>query len=124
MVLDDAMANNIASPPFPFEQEIRTHFRLKAASIREQIVAWRKLDDGLGIDGANMGGGGLALDETGGVGGKRKTTGSGASAQDKTAFEKAADKVLTLLAELEGDKAREHSGSASPVKKRGKKGTR
>ncbi|WWC92891.1 uncharacterized protein L201_007853 [Kwoniella dendrophila CBS 6074] len=46
MVLVDAMANNINSPPYPFENEIKTHFRLKARSIKQQIENWKALDDG------------------------------------------------------------------------------
>ncbi|KAK8849763.1 hypothetical protein IAR55_005099 [Kwoniella newhampshirensis] len=49
MVLADAMANNIKCPPFPFENEIRTHFRLKAEDVRKQITRWKALDDGQAI---------------------------------------------------------------------------
>ena len=51
MVIKDAMTNNLRSPPFGcesvvggsllltdvVENEVKTHFRLKAASIREQL---------------------------------------------------------------------------------------
>lgn len=46
MVLVDAMANNLKNPPFPFENEIKTHFRLKAKSIRAQLDRWKAEDDG------------------------------------------------------------------------------
>ncbi|OCF77874.1 ubiquitin-conjugating enzyme family protein [Kwoniella mangroviensis CBS 8886] len=51
MVLVDAMGNNIKNPPHPFENEIRTHFRLKSKSIRQQIKKWKELDDGKGTSG-------------------------------------------------------------------------
>nr|XP_018260191.1 uncharacterized protein I303_07108 [Kwoniella dejecticola CBS 10117]OBR82349.1 hypothetical protein I303_07108 [Kwoniella dejecticola CBS 10117] len=51
MVLVDAMANNIKRPPYPFETEIKAHFRLKAKSIKEQIEKWKKLDDGKAVSG-------------------------------------------------------------------------
>lgn len=46
MVLVDAMANNLKNPPFPFENEIKTHFRLKAKAIRAQLDRWKAEDDG------------------------------------------------------------------------------
>nr|XP_019043448.1 ubiquitin-conjugating enzyme family protein [Kwoniella bestiolae CBS 10118]OCF22378.1 ubiquitin-conjugating enzyme family protein [Kwoniella bestiolae CBS 10118] len=51
MVLVDAMANNIKNPPLPFENEIKTHFRLKSKSIRQQIEKWKDLDDGKPVTG-------------------------------------------------------------------------
>ncbi|BEJ13516.1 hypothetical protein CspHIS471_0306900 [Cutaneotrichosporon sp. HIS471] len=46
MTVIDAMANNIKSPPKPFEAEIKEHFRLKADAVRAQLEAWKVLDDG------------------------------------------------------------------------------
>ncbi|GMK56583.1 hypothetical protein CspeluHIS016_0304230 [Cutaneotrichosporon spelunceum] len=46
MTVIDAMANNIRSPPTPFEVEIKEHFRLKTGAIRAQLEAWKALDDG------------------------------------------------------------------------------
>ncbi|EIW71417.1 hypothetical protein TREMEDRAFT_27247 [Tremella mesenterica DSM 1558] len=37
MVVKDAMANNLRNPPAAFESEIKTHFRLKARSLRAQL---------------------------------------------------------------------------------------
>lgn len=40
------MLGNIRSPPEPFGDVIRTHFRLKARSISAQLDKWLTLDDG------------------------------------------------------------------------------
>lgn len=40
MVLVDAMGNNLRNPPYPFEDVIKTHFRLKANAIRAQLDKW------------------------------------------------------------------------------------
>lgn len=40
MVLIDAMGNNLRNPPYPFEDVIKTHFRLKANAIRAQLDKW------------------------------------------------------------------------------------
>ncbi|EKM59917.1 uncharacterized protein PHACADRAFT_250718 [Phanerochaete carnosa HHB-10118-sp] len=46
MVVRTAMLNNLKNPPEPFEDVIRTHFRLKARSITKQLDEWLKQDDG------------------------------------------------------------------------------
>lgn len=46
MVVNTAMLGNIKNPPEPFGDIIRTHFRLKARSIREQLDRWLAQDDG------------------------------------------------------------------------------
>ncbi|PPQ63873.1 hypothetical protein CVT24_009499 [Panaeolus cyanescens] len=46
MVVKTAMLGNLRTPPEPFEDVIRTHFRLKATSISKQLDEWLKLDDG------------------------------------------------------------------------------
>ncbi|ORY34658.1 hypothetical protein BCR39DRAFT_513852 [Naematelia encephala] len=51
MTIADAMANNIKTPPYPFENEIKTHFRLKSQWIRKQLDRWKALDDGHPISG-------------------------------------------------------------------------
>lgn len=40
------MLANLRSPPEPFEDVIRTHFRLKARSIMKQLDEWLAQDDG------------------------------------------------------------------------------
>ncbi|KAL4245719.1 hypothetical protein ABKN59_001670 [Abortiporus biennis] len=46
MVVKTAMLDNLKNPPEPFEDVIRTHFRLKARSICTQLDSWLQLDDG------------------------------------------------------------------------------
>ncbi|WVQ77522.1 hypothetical protein IAR50_007208 [Cryptococcus sp. DSM 104548] len=104
MVLLDAMANNIKNPPYPFENEIRTHFRLKAKTIRQQIERWRALDDKQEILGDNW----RAKDDPGNT-----------NPESKRGFAHCAKEVLRLLDELEGkapapvDAAGEASGSGN-----------
>ena len=40
------MLGNLKNPPEPFEDVIRTHFRLKAKSIGAQLDDWLSKDDG------------------------------------------------------------------------------
>lgn len=40
------MLGNLRSPPEPFEDVIRTHYRLKARSVSEQLDKWLEEDDG------------------------------------------------------------------------------
>ncbi|KAF9780320.1 ubiquitin conjugating enzyme family protein [Thelephora terrestris] len=56
MVIRTAMLGNLRNPPEPWENVIRTHFRLKARSIAKQLNHWLQLDDGRQIseDGANI----------------------------------------------------------------------
>ncbi|KAF7332161.1 Baculoviral IAP repeat-containing protein 6 [Mycena kentingensis (nom. inval.)] len=63
MVVKTAMLQNLQHPPEPWADIIRTHFRLKAASISEQLDKWLALDDGkptmgdgAGIDGVRTAG--------------------------------------------------------------------
>ena len=51
------MLGNLKNPPEPFEDVIRTHFRLKANSIIKQLDGWLAEDDGAGTmgDGAGLG---------------------------------------------------------------------
>ncbi|WVR07973.1 hypothetical protein IAU60_005016 [Kwoniella sp. DSM 27419] len=86
MTLIDAMANNLKTLPFPFENEVSTHFRLKAEAIRKQIEQWRKLDDGQPV----------AAD-----GYVAPYLGSGTQGSSSmTCFERAAAEMLTLLDDL------------------------
>lgn len=77
--------------------EIRTHFRLKAKAIREQITKWKALDDGKSTDGPNNGGG-LNMHSSSG---RKLAT---ALAVTKTDFETKADAVKKLLKDLESGK--------------------
>lgn len=84
MVVNTAMLGQLKNPPEPFGDLIRTHFRLKAKAITQQLDAWVKLDDGR----ATVGDGGGA--SPGGPGG------SGASAH----FLKDVDELKKLIAAL------------------------
>ncbi|KAG7449236.1 uncharacterized protein BT62DRAFT_964259 [Guyanagaster necrorhizus] len=46
MVVKTAMLGNLKNPPEPFEDIIRTHFRLKARTISAQLDQWLAMDDG------------------------------------------------------------------------------
>ncbi|THV08584.1 hypothetical protein K435DRAFT_740799 [Dendrothele bispora CBS 962.96] len=46
MVVKTAMLGNLKNPPEPFADVIRTHFRLKARAISEQLDRWFAQDDG------------------------------------------------------------------------------
>jgi len=54
MVVRTAMLGNLKTPPEPFADIIKTHFRLKANSISEQLDEWLSQDDGrpIAADGA------------------------------------------------------------------------
>jgi hypothetical protein len=49
------MVGNLKTPPEPFGDIIRTHFRLKAVSIEQQLDKWLTMDDGKPTDGRNGG---------------------------------------------------------------------
>lgn len=46
MVVKSAMLGNLKTPPEPFSDIIRTHFRLKAKSLSAQLDDWLNQDDG------------------------------------------------------------------------------
>ena len=50
------MLGMLKNPPEPFEEVIRTHFRLKSRSIMQQLDKWLEEDDGkpTTADGANL----------------------------------------------------------------------
>lgn len=52
------MLGNLQSPPEPFEDIIRTHFRLKSKEISKQLDKWLAEDDGhpTSSDGGGYGG--------------------------------------------------------------------
>ncbi|KAJ4481506.1 ubiquitin conjugating enzyme family protein [Lentinula edodes] len=58
MVVKTAMLDALQNPPEPFEDVIRTHFRLKARSLKKQLDSWLKEDDhrALASDGAEYSG--------------------------------------------------------------------
>ncbi|KAJ3757032.1 hypothetical protein EV360DRAFT_46899 [Lentinula raphanica] len=58
MVVKAAMLENLQNPPEPFEDVIKTHFRLKARSIQRQLDEWLREDDGraLASDGGEYSG--------------------------------------------------------------------
>ena len=49
------MLGNLKTPPEPFEDVVRTHFRIKADSIIKQLDEWLEQDDGRMINGENHG---------------------------------------------------------------------
>jgi hypothetical protein len=80
------MLGNLKNPPEPFSDIIRTHFRLKARSIKTQLDDWLRKDDGKSTqsDGAYN-------SEAGG--------GSG------NAFQKDVDEMKAILTQLEAGKS-------------------
>jgi len=51
MVVSIAMLGMLKNPPEPFEDVIRTHFRLKARTIIAQLDRWLAEDDGRALSG-------------------------------------------------------------------------
>ena len=49
------MLGVLKTPPEPFGDVIRTHFRLKATSVMKQLDKWQSMDDGRFTDGRNHG---------------------------------------------------------------------
>lgn len=91
------MLGNLKAPPEPFADIIRTHFRLKAKSITEQLDAWLAQDDGKATTGdATFVGKAVAM-----VGG------SGNS------FQKDVDELKRRLKDLEREGGAGKSGSSS-----------
>ncbi|KAH9833805.1 ubiquitin conjugating enzyme family protein [Rhodofomes roseus] len=85
MVVKTAMLGNLKNPPEPFEDVIRTHFRLKAKSIMAQLDQWLAIDDGKPIT-------------DGGYGGLLKNpTGAGSS----NGFQADVDELKRLLTQLQ-----------------------
>ncbi|KAF8076356.1 hypothetical protein FPV67DRAFT_412956 [Lyophyllum atratum] len=90
MVVKTAMLGNLKNPPEPFEDIIRTHYRLKARSITAQLDEWLSKDDGKTTTGD--GGGYIG-------GGKAEAGGSG------NGLKKDVDEMKALLAQLKASKA-------------------
>ncbi|GLB33783.1 putative ubiquitin-conjugating enzyme family protein [Lyophyllum shimeji] len=90
MVVKTAMLGNLKNPPEPFEDIIRTHFRLKARSIGAQLDDWLSKDDGKPT--TSDGGGYLG-------GGKIETEGS------SNGLKKDVEEMKALLAQLEASGA-------------------
>lgn len=80
------MLDNLRNPPEPFEDVIRTHFRLKGRSIKAQLNEWLSKDDNLPTQGE-------------GGGSNRKASQVGASNR----FAKDVEELQALLTELEAD---------------------
>ena len=97
----------LKNPPEPFEDVIRTHFKLKARSIRDQLDRWLQMDDrqSMQVDGAALGVGLLSKlsKVTASVGG------SG------SAFERDVNEMKEILTrlELEDDTTAVTNGSGS-----------
>ncbi|KAF5387646.1 hypothetical protein D9615_000388 [Tricholomella constricta] len=91
MVVKTAMLGNLKSPPEPFGDIIRTHFRLKARSIATQLDSWLQKDDGKATtaDGGGYTMGGAKVDAGGSTNGLKKDV----------------DEMKALLAHLEASKA-------------------
>ncbi|KAH8105029.1 hypothetical protein DFH11DRAFT_1645277 [Phellopilus nigrolimitatus] len=87
MVVNTAMLGNLKNPPEPFEDVIRTHFRLKARSISIQLDEWLAQDDARAIssDGGGYGSKSLA----------NPASGSG------DAFKRDVDELKKLLMQLQ-----------------------
>lgn len=117
MCLIDAIANNIKNPPHPckrldcgldvsrltaiVENEIRTHYRLKANYIRKQLDRWKDLDDGKPIAGEHFGGTPSSTEQA--------KQGSGS----QSAFIRAADEVRRLLSTLESGEVPKGGGKVN-----------
>lgn len=82
------MLGNLRNPPEPFEDVIRTHFRLKARSITAQLDEWLSKDDGATTmgDGAGFSNRGTA------------------PASGGNGFAKDVEEMKALLRELEAEK--------------------
>jgi len=78
------MLDNLRNPPEPFEDVIRTHFRLKGRSIKAQLNEWLSKDDNLPT-------------QAGGGGSNCKVGASG------NGFAKDVEELRALLTELEAD---------------------
>ena len=85
--------------------EIRTHFRLKAQAIREQLDRWQAMDDGNATAGDSMSAAGYVqhVQQVGGtvLGGKKDNSKASGSASD---FGKKAEALRKLLDDLESGK--------------------
>ncbi|RDB22602.1 Baculoviral IAP repeat-containing protein 6 [Hypsizygus marmoreus] len=88
MVVKTAMLGNLKNLPDPFGDVIRTHFRLKARSIRTQLDDWLRNDDGKPT---TADGGGY------GPGGKVEAGGS------TNGFQKDVEEMKAMLTQLEAN---------------------
>lgn len=84
------MLGNLKSPPEPFGDIIRTHFRLKARSIGEQLDRWLAQDDGRPTSG-----------DGGGYGSPISKKNEGEAGASLSAFAKDVAEVKGILAALE-----------------------
>ncbi|KAG5734731.1 hypothetical protein E4T56_gene15397, partial [Termitomyces sp. T112] len=86
MVVKTAMLGNLKTPPEPFEDVIRTHFRLKARSVAAQLDNWLLEDDGKST-----------MPDGGGYGAAGKIEPGGST----NGLKKDVDEMKALLAQLE-----------------------
>ncbi|KAG6821257.1 hypothetical protein H0H93_002367 [Arthromyces matolae] len=89
MVVKTAMLGNLKAPPEPFQDVIRTHFRVKARSLTAQLDKWLLEDDGKAT---SSDGGGYSAS------GKIEPGGS------TNGLKKDVDELKALLAQLEAGK--------------------
>jgi ubiquitin-protein ligase len=85
MVVRTAMLGNLKTPPEPFSDVIRTHYRLKAQAISALLDKWLALDDGKPTSGDAFN-----------ISAGRSDTGSSSSA-----FKKDAEEMQSLLKQLQ-----------------------
>lgn len=90
MVVKTAMLGNLKNPPEPFDNVIRTHFKLKARSIMSQLDDWVSRDNGKSTTGDGGGYFSSERDDTGG---------------SNNGFRKDVDELKKLLTELEAEGA-------------------
>ncbi|KAH9927315.1 uncharacterized protein B0H18DRAFT_1004044 [Fomitopsis serialis] len=86
MVVKTAMLGNLKNPPEPFEDVVRTHFRLKAKSITAQLDQWLAIDDGKSIT-------------DGGYGGSKNSVATGSS----NGFQADVEELKRLLVQLQSE---------------------
>lgn len=97
------MLENLKSPPEPFEDIIRTHFKLKSQSIKTQLDTWLKEDDWRPTVGDNMG---MTLSSK-----LANKAASKSSEGSSSAFRKDVDELKALLTQLEIEDAAGPSSS-------------
>ncbi|KAF8486525.1 hypothetical protein JB92DRAFT_3024154 [Gautieria morchelliformis] len=96
MVVNTAMLGCLRNPPEPFGDIIRTHFRLKARSVREQLDRWLAQDDGRPTTG-----------DGGGYGSPQAKKGEGEEGGSLSAFAKDVAALKKILATLEKKSSKE-----------------
>ena len=98
LILCSQMLGNLKNPPEPFEDVIKTHFRLKARSITKQLDEWLALDDGK-----------PTLGDGGGYSTAKTATAAGAS---NNGFQRDIEEMKKLLTNLQGEDASSAVGAS------------